>query len=90
MRLDSRAFALTCGLVWGVGLFLLSWWIILFDGASEEVTWLGQIYRGYRVTPVGSFVGLAWASVDGLVFGAIFAWVYNWLAGHPGGSRREA
>ena len=81
MRLNSRAFALTCGLVWGVGVFLLTWWIIAFDGATGDPTWLGRIYRGYHLTPAGSFVGLAWAVVDGLVFGAIFAWAYNRLAG---------
>ncbi len=80
MSLNPRAFALTCGLVWGVGLFLLTWWIIAFDGATGEVTWLGRIYRGYQVTPVGSVVGLAWAFADGLIFGAIFAWLYNGLA----------
>ena len=81
MRLNSRAFALACGLVWGVGVFLLTWWIIAFDGATGDVTWIGRIYRGYHVSPAGSVVGLAWAFVDGLIFGAIFAWVYNWLAG---------
>ena len=90
MRLNSRAFALSCGLVWGIGLFLLTWWIIAFDGSSEEVTWIGRIYRGYHLTPVGSFVGLAWASVDGLVSGAIFAWLYNSLVDSVGGPRNEA
>jgi hypothetical protein len=64
-----------------VGLFLLTWWIIAFDGASGDVTWIGRVYRGYSVTPAGSVVGLAWAFVDGLIFGAIFAWLYNLVAG---------
>ena len=80
MSLNSRAFALTSGLVWGVGLFLFTWWIIAFDGATGDVTWIGRIYRGYHVSPAGSVVGLAWAFVDGLIFGAIFAWLYNSLA----------
>jgi len=81
MSLNPRAFALTSGLVWGVGLFLLTWWIIVFDGASGDVTWIGRVYRGYSVTPAGSVVGLGWAFVDGLIFGAIFAWLYNLVAG---------
>ena len=81
MSLNSRAFALACGLVWGVGVFLLTWWIIAFDGATGDVTWLGRIYRGYQLTPAGSVVGLVWAFADGLIFGAIFAAVYNRLAG---------
>jgi hypothetical protein len=30
MRLNIKAFGLTCGLFWGFGLFLLTWWIIAF------------------------------------------------------------
>jgi hypothetical protein len=79
MRLNARAFALTCGLVWGGGVFLLTWWMMAFEGASGNVTWIGHLYRGYQLSPAGSLVGLAWAFPDGLVSGAIFAWLYNAL-----------
>ena len=77
MKLNIKAFALTCGLVWGAALFLLTWWIIAFDGASGEATLIGSLYRGYSISPAGSFIGLAWAFGDGLVMGAVFAWLYN-------------
>lgn len=48
MKLNVKAFALTCALVWGLGLFALTWWIMAFDG---------------------------------LAGGAVFAWLYNLLAG---------
>ncbi len=86
MRLDVRAFSLTCGLMWGVMLFLLTWWIILFDGASAGPTFLGRIYRGYEITPAGSVIGLAWALVDGLVGGAIFALLYNLIGARRAGT----
>ena len=81
MKLNVRAFALTCGLVWGTGLCLLTWWIIAFDGATGEPTLIGRCYRGYEISPLGSLIGLAWGFVDGLIGGAIFAWLYNCLAG---------
>jgi hypothetical protein len=81
MKLNAKAFALTCALVWGLGLFFLTWWIIAFDGATGEATLLGRLYRGYSVSPIGSVVGLIWAFFDGLIGGAIFAWLYNILAG---------
>jgi hypothetical protein len=81
MKLNVKAFALTCALVWGLGLFLLTWWIIAFDGPTGEVTLIGRLYRGYSVTPIGSLVGLIWALGDGFIGGAIFAWLYNILAG---------
>jgi len=79
MKLDLRAFAITCSLVWGFGLFFLTWWIIMFDGPSGEVTLIGRLYRGYSISPAGSVIGLLWALADGFVGGAIFAWLYNWI-----------
>jgi hypothetical protein len=77
MKLNVKAFALACGLLWGSGLFLGTWWIIALDGATKEVPFIGQIYRGYNVSPLGSIVGLGWALLDGIIAGAIFAWLYN-------------
>ena len=77
MRLSVKAFALTCGLVFGGALFLLTWWIIGFDGATGEPTLIGRLYRGYSISPAGSFIGFAWAFVDGLIIGGVFAWLYN-------------
>ncbi len=77
MRLDVRAFALTCGLMWGIGLLCLTWWIMAFDGATREITLIGRVYRGYSISPSGSLVGLGWALIDGAIGGVIFAWLYN-------------
>ena len=80
MRLDIKAFALTCAVIWGVALFGVTWWIMAFGGATGDVTFVGRIYLGYSISPLGSLVGLVWALVDGLIGGAIFAWLYNSLA----------
>ena len=77
MKLNVKAFALTVGLVWGIGLFCLTWWVILFEGATGEITLVGKLYRGYCISPIGSFIGLGWAFIDGVIGGAIFAWLYN-------------
>jgi len=80
MKLNVKAFALTCALVWGLGLFFITWWIIAFNGATGEITFIGRIYRGYNISPVGSIIGLVWAFIDGLIGGAIFAWLYNLIS----------
>ncbi|MFC1809148.1 bacteriophage holin [Candidatus Omnitrophota bacterium] len=79
MKFNVKAFALTCGILWGLGVFFLAWWIILFDGATGEVTMIGRIYRGFTITPLGSLVGLAWGFCDGFIGGALFALIYNKL-----------
>ena len=81
MKLDVKAFAVTSGLLLGLGLFLVTWWIILLDGPSGHVTFIGRIYRGYYLTAGGSLVGLIWGLVDGAIGGALFAWLYNTIAG---------
>ncbi len=88
MRLDVRAFAFTCALIWGLGLFATTWWIMLFDGATGDADFFGRVYRGYSISPVGSLVGLVYALVDGLIGGALIAWLYNLIARRI--SRKEA
>jgi len=80
MKLNVKAFALTCGLVWGLGLMMLTWWIMAFEGATGDVTFLGRMYRGYNISFTGSIIGLVWAFFDGAIGGAIFAWLYNLIA----------
>jgi hypothetical protein len=79
MKLDVKAFATTCAIIWGLGIFALTWWIIAFDGATGERTLIGLVYRGYTISPLGSLIGLVWGFFDALVGGAIFAWLYNRL-----------
>jgi len=84
MRLNVKAFAMTCGLFWGLVLFFLTWWLIAFEGSTQETTLIGQVYRGYTVSPAGSFIGLGWGLVDGSIGGALFAWLLNRLSASQG------
>ena len=79
MKLNIKSFALACGILWGGAVFLLTWWIIAFDGVTHEPTLIGLVYRGFNISPAGSFIGLMWAFVDGLIIGGVFAWIYNTL-----------
>jgi hypothetical protein len=84
MKLDVKAMAITLGLIWGVALFGMTWWVILFDGATGEPTLIGRLYRGYSISPMGSVIGLIWAVPDGFIGGALIAWMYNFFAASPG------
>ena len=77
MQLNVKALSLTFGLVWGIGLFLGTWWIMAFEGPTGEPTFIGLVYRGYAISPLGSVIGLIWGLVDGMIGGALIAWVYN-------------
>lgn len=80
MKLNVKAFALTCGILWGFGIFFLTWWIIVFEGATYEITFIGRLYIGYSISPLGSIIGLVWAFFDALIGGLVFAWLYNYIA----------
>lgn len=82
MKLDPKAFGLTCGILWGAGLFSLTWWIMAFEGPSPKPTGLSRLYRGYKISPAGSVIGLVWGFADAFVGGLTFAWLYNRLARH--------
>ncbi|HKJ71811.1 MAG TPA: hypothetical protein VKA55_08685 [Gammaproteobacteria bacterium] len=86
MRLNILAFAITCALLWGFGIFLGAWWIILLEGPSADPTLIGRIYVGFDLTPAGTFLGLLWGLGDGLIGGAVFAGLYNAIAGRLGGT----
>lgn len=90
MKLNVWAFALALAIFWSLAVFLLTLWVMLFEGATGEVTVLGHIYRGYNISMAGSFIGLVWGFFDGLICGLIFAWLYNLLAGSLGGGRQAA
>ncbi len=77
MKLNVKAMALTFAIIASVGLFCLTWWVILFEGASYEPNLISKIYRGYTFSPVGSIIGMLWALADGAIGGACIAWVYN-------------
>ncbi|MBW2998436.1 bacteriophage holin [Candidatus Woesearchaeota archaeon] len=78
-KLNVRAFAVSLGLVCGIGVFILGivsmfgWGIILIRPISS-------IYVGFAPTVVGSLIGAVWAFVDGAIGGLIFATLYNYVA----------
>ena len=80
MKLNVKALALACGLVLGFTIFFVTWWLIMLHGVTGTKTVIGTVYLGYNISPLGSLIGLAWGFVDGLIFGALIALVYNRLS----------
>jgi hypothetical protein len=84
MRLNITAMALAFGLIWGGGLLVVGAANLIWPGYGQAFLQLcASIYPGYRPgTGIGSVItGTIYALVDGGVGGAVFAWLYNSLAG---------
>jgi len=81
MKFNVKALALTSGLLWGGAVCLATLWLLArgYDGAL--IRQLDHFYIGYTFSYAGAFVGLVWGFIDGAVGAAIFAWLYNKLAG---------
>ena len=67
------------GVLWAVYVFCLGI-TAMFNWGGGIVAGLGTLYIGYGPSVLGAIIGAIWAFVDGLVAGAIIAWIYNMVA----------
>lgn len=86
MKLSIKAFALTCGILWGLAILLITWWMLLMGAQGGLISDLSSFYPGYSYSWGGAVVGLIWGFVEGFIVGAIFAWLYNKMAKAPASS----
>jgi len=80
MKFNIKSFGLTCGIIWGLTILISTIWILISGVGGETLGKLSKFYFGYSISWGGAFIGLIWGFVDGLIVGAIFAWLYNKLS----------
>jgi hypothetical protein len=76
MRLRVRALGLAVGIVWALGVLVVTLCLIWF-GQFPGVPLTKKLYPGYYITYLGALVGVIWSFVNGFVAGALTAWLYN-------------
>ncbi|UCH09195.1 MAG: bacteriophage holin [Fidelibacterota bacterium] len=86
MKLNTKALGLAGGIVWGLAIFLLTYWFLIRGLEGETLARLKHVYLGYSVTWYGGFVGLIWGFIDGFIGGALVAWLYNCFIPRPAGT----
>ena len=77
MKLSVKGMALGLGVLYAVCLFV--WGLLAtYAGFGAEVYGLlGDVYRGVSTGFGGSLLAGVYGFVDGLVSGALLAWLYN-------------
>jgi hypothetical protein len=82
MSLNVKALALTAALVWGGAILLVGVGNQISAGyGSAFLDLIASIYPGYTPSGFGSvIVATLYGMLDGLVGGAIVAWLYNKIA----------
>lgn len=80
MKLDVKAFALSLGILWTAGIFVLALLNMSLGYGAEWVALIGTVYKGYGPSLNGALVGMPWAFMDAFIGALLWAWLYNKLA----------
>ena len=82
-RLHALVLALVGALLGGVGLFVMTAWLLVKGGPATgaHLQLLGQYFYGYSVTWSGCIVGLLYGALVGAVAGWCIGAVYNLVVG---------
>ncbi len=84
MKLDVKSTAVAFAVVWGIlAMFLTGVANLISSGYGQPfLELMASVYPGYQAT--ASFgqvlIGTLYGVVDGVVTGAVFAWLYNFCA----------
>ncbi|MBI3796977.1 MAG: hypothetical protein HY268_08420 [Deltaproteobacteria bacterium] len=80
-RIQTGVLALTSALIGGIGLFVITAWLLIQGGprVGEHLQLLGQYFVGYSVTWKGSVVGLFYGALIGGMVGWAVGAIYNWI-----------
>jgi hypothetical protein len=78
-RIQASVLALACALIGGLGLFLMTVWLVIKDGPQMglHLQLLANYFPGYSVTWTGSVVGLLYGALTGGVIGWTIGTIYN-------------
>jgi len=81
MKFKPLALGVALGVVWG-GALCITTLVSVYTGYGRLfLESLPQsLYPGYSISLVGSFLGLIYGFLDGLIGGALLGWIYNRIA----------
>ena len=83
MKFSVKGLALASGILWGVAMLGMGLANLIWGSYGQQfLQMMASVYPGYHAirSVSGVIVGILYGFVDGLVAGAIFAWLYNQFA----------
>jgi len=86
-KLNVKSFALAWGISFGI-YFIFIGWVAALGWGDKIVELISSFYIGYAPTFLGGIIGGVWAFFDGLIGGAIIAFVYNAFIGKKEGPKQ--
>jgi hypothetical protein len=83
MKLSVKGLALASGILWGWAMLGTGLANLIWAGYGQQfLQTMSSVYPGYHATRSVAevIVGTLYGFVDGLIAGAVFAWLYNQFA----------
>jgi hypothetical protein len=78
-RIQAGVMALVFGLIGGLGMFLMTVWLLIKGGhnVGRHLNLLGHYFIGYSVSWTGSVIGLFYGALVGGLIGWAIGKIYN-------------
>ena len=83
MKFSVKGLALASGFLWGLAMLGMGLANLIWGGYGQQfLQTMSSVYLGYHATRsiAEVIVGTLYGAVDGLIGGAVFAWLYNQFA----------
>ena len=80
MNLNAKALGLSVGIIWALGLVIITLLSMYAGIWGEGVSFLSQFYIGYEESLQGILIGIVYAFLDGFIGSWLVATLYNKLA----------
>jgi hypothetical protein len=82
-KIQSGVLTIVFATICGLGLFLLTAWLVLKDGpdVGKHLSLLRNYFPGYSVTWTGSIVGFFYGAIVGGAIGWFIGTIYNKVVG---------
>ncbi len=79
MKFNTKALALASAILGGLAMLVMGLANLIWGNYGQQfLQTMSSVYPGYHATR--SVVGTVYGAVDGLIAGAVFAWLYNQFA----------
>jgi len=83
VKLSTKALALASAILWGAAMLGMGLANLIWGSYGQQfLQTMASVYPGYHATRsiAEVVVGTLYGAVDGLIAGAVFAWLYNQFA----------
>ncbi len=78
-RIQTGVMAFVMAVICGLSIFIATAWLLIKGGSNvgQHLQLLGQYFPGYKVTWIGSFVGMFYGAIVGGVVCWLIGFIYN-------------